>query len=190
MDPVVIQGDRVRLIPPPDIGFARITGEWVNDPLTRHLIGGSAYQMSLATREDFVRERLTQSFSGLYLMIEVVDLPEQQVVGAIELRKTSPEHRSGEVGILVGREYWGRGYGTDAMRALCRFAFEEMDLRRISLEVMEFNTRAIRSYERIGFVVEGRFREDTYLHGHYYDTLAMGLLREEFEAAEAGRGQG
>ncbi len=184
MDPVVIQGDRVRLVPPPDVGFARMTGDWVNDPLTRHLIGGSAYQLSLATREDFVRERLTQSFNGLYLMIEAADLPDLPVVGAIELRKTSPEHRSGEVGILVGREYWGRGYGTDAMRALCGFAFEQMDLRRISLAVMEFNTRAIRSYERVGFVAEGRLRQDTYLGGDYYDTIVMGLLREEFRPSK------
>jgi len=186
MDPVVISGVRVRLIPPPDVSFAQRTGPWVNDPLTRHLIGGAAYQMSLATREDFVRERLTQSFNGLYLMIEAVNLPESHVVGAIELRKTRPEHRLGEVGILIGREYWGRGYGTDAMRALCRFAFEQMDLRRISLEVMEFNIRAIRSYGRVGFVAEGRLRQDTYLEGHYYDTVVMGLLREDFERAGGG----
>ncbi len=188
MDPIVIEGERVRLIPPADIGFARLTGEWVNDPLTRHLIGGPAYQMSLASREDFVRDRLTQSFNGIYLMIQAIDTSEPVVVGAIELRKVSPEHRSAEVGILVGdRGYWGQGYGTDAMRALCRFAFEEMDLHRIYLDVLEFNTRAIRAYERVGFVVEGRQRQDAYLGGHYYDSLAMGLLREEFEAAERAR---
>lgn len=188
MDPVIVEGDRVRLIPPPDVGFARMTGAWVNDPLTRHLIGGPAYQLSLASREDFVRERLTPSFDGVYLMIEAADLPEPVVIGAIELRKVAPEHRSAEMGILVGdREYWGRGYGTDAMRAMCRFAFEEMDLRRISLGVMSFNTRAIRSYERVGFVVEGRLREDTYLGGYYYDTVSMGLLRADFEVAERAR---
>lgn len=188
VDPIVIQGERVRLIPPPDVGFAHLTGAWVNDPLTRHLIGGPAYQLSLASREDFVRDRLKPSFDGLYLMIEAIDTPAPEVIGAIELRKVSPEHRSGEVGILVGeRAYWGRGYGTDAMRALCRFAFEEMDLHRIHLGVLEFNTRAIRAYEQVGFVVEGRLRQDAYLGGHYYDSLVMGLLREDFEAAETAR---
>jgi RimJ/RimL family protein N-acetyltransferase len=167
-----------------------MTGAWINDPLTRHLIGGPAYQMSLASREDFVRPRLTPSFDGVYLMIEVIDTPEPVVIGAIELRKITPEHRSAEVGILVGDPtYRGRGYGTDAMRALCRFAFEEMDLRRIYLGVMEFNARAIRSYEQVGFVVEGRLRQDTYLGGHYYDSFIMGLLREDFEAVERERGK-
>ena len=125
-DPVVIQGDRVRLVPPRDVAFAQMTGAWVNDPVTRHLIGGPAYQMSLASREDFVRPRLTPSFDGVYLMIEVIDTAEPVVIGAIELRKITPEHRSAEVGILVGdRGYQGQGYGTDAMRALCRFAFEK-----------------------------------------------------------------
>ena len=186
--PIVIQGKRVRLVPPPDIGFAHLTGVWVTDPFTRHLIGGPAYQLSLASREDFVRDRLTQSFNGLYLMIEVIDTPEPVVIGAIELRKVSAEHRSAEVGILVGdRMYWGHGYGTDALHALCRFAFEEMDLHRVHLSVLEFNTRAIRAYEQVGFVVEGRLRQDAYLGGHYYDSLAMGLLRTDFEAAERAR---
>lgn len=190
MDAVVIQGERVRLVPPPDVGFAQMTGAWVNDAETRHLIGGPAYQMSLASREDFLRSRLTPSFDGVYLMIEVCDTPEPVVIGTIELRKITPEHRSAEVGILLGdRAYWGRGYGTDAMRTVCRFAFEEMDLHRIQLGVMEFNTRATRSYERVGFVVEGRLRQDTYLGGHYYDTLIMGLLREDFQAAERARSE-
>ncbi|RJQ12030.1 MAG: N-acetyltransferase, partial [Dehalococcoidia bacterium] len=53
--------------------------------------------------------------------------------------------------------------------------------------VLEFNTRAIHAYERVGFVVEGRLRQAAYLGGHYYDSLVMGLLREEFEAAERAR---
>lgn len=188
-EPVVIRGDSVRLVPPSGIEFAQVTGAWVNDPLTRHLIVGPAYQMSLAVREDFLRERLTPSFQGVYLVIETLDTPEPVAIGAIELRQVSPEHRSADVGILVGdRAYWGRGYGTDAMRALCRFAFEEMDLNRIELHVLEMNTRAVRSYERVGFVVEGRQRQDAYLGGHYYDSLVMGLLRADFEAAERAQG--
>lgn len=187
-EPVVIRGEKVRLVPPSGVEFAQLTGAWVNAPLTHHLIGGPAYQLSLAAREDFLRDRLEPSFKGLYLVIETLDTPEPVAIGAIELRKVSPEHRSADVGILVGdRAYWGRGYGTDAMRALCRFAFEEMDLHRIELRVLEVNTRAVKSYERVGFVVEGRQRQAAYLGGHYYDSLVMGLLREDFEAAERAR---
>ncbi len=187
MDPAVIHGDRVRLVPPSGVDFARQTA-WVNDPFIRHLIVGPAYQMSLARREDFLRERLTPSFNGAFLVIEAIDGPETVAIGTIELRQAKPEARSAEVGILVGeRAYWGLGYGTDAMRALCRFAFEEMAQHRIHLGVAEFNTRALRSYEQVGFVVEGRLRQDVYLQGRYYDSFVMGLLREDFEAAERAR---
>lgn len=189
-DPVVIHGDRVRLVPPPDIGFAQMTEAWVNDPFTRHLIGGSAYQMSLASREDFVRSRLTPSFDGVYLMIEVIDTPEPVVIGAIELRKITPEHRSAEASILrrrpglPGARLW---HGSDARPLPLRLRGDGP--ARIHLGVMEFNARAIRSYEQVGFMVEGRLRQDTYLGGHYYDSFVMGLLREDFEVAERAREQ-
>ncbi len=93
-EPVVIRGEQVRLVPPPGIEFAKVTGTWVNDPLTRHLIVGPAYQMSLAAREDFLRERLEPSFKGVYLVIETLDTPEPVAIGAIELRQVSPEHRT------------------------------------------------------------------------------------------------
>jgi RimJ/RimL family protein N-acetyltransferase len=191
MGPVVIEGERVRLVPPDGLAFARITA-WINDPEVSHLLIGPAYQRSLASREDFLRPRLSPSFDGIYLVIEAVDSPETsppRAIGAIELRKTSAEHRTGDVGIVIGeRADWGRGYGTEAMRLLCRFAFEQMDLNRITLHVVEFNVRAIRSYERVGFVVEGRLRQDAYLAGHYYDVIAMGLLRSDFEAVERAHG--
>jgi len=89
------------------------------------------------------------------------------------------------VGILIGAQAQrGGGYGTEAMRLACRFAFEEMGLERVELETFEFNTRAVRSYEKVGFVVEGTKRRGAYLGGRFYDVIVMGLLREELRDPE------
>ena len=86
---------------------------------------------------------------------------------------------------MIGeKDCWGRGYGTDAIRALLRFAFREMNLNRVWLTTGENNPRALACYRKCGFREEGHLRQDRYLEGRYWDTILMGILREEFEALE------
>ena len=87
------------------------------------------------------------------------------------------------MGIQIGeRDYWGKGYGTDALRVLLRYAFDELNLQRVSLSVLEGNARAMRSYEKCGFRYEGRERHAWAYDGRRWDEIYMGLLREEWEA--------
>jgi RimJ/RimL family protein N-acetyltransferase len=78
------------------------------------------------------------------------------------------------------KEYWNNGFGTDAMKALVHYLFYTMNVNRIQLDTWSGNERAIRSYEKLGFVVEGRLRNDAFIDGKYYDTMIMGLLKKEF----------
>lgn len=90
-------------------------------------------------------------------------------------------HQNAWVGIGLGeREYWGKGYGTDAMRLALRYAFTELNLYRVTLNVFEYNPRAIRSYEKAGFCHEGRQRQFLNRNGKRWDVLEMGILREEW----------
>jgi RimJ/RimL family protein N-acetyltransferase len=97
-------------------------------------------------------------------------------------------HGEGWVGIVIGeRDYWGRGYGTDAMLIMLRFAFAELNLRRMALGVFANNPRAIRSYEKAGFQREGVVRGDCRRDGQRWDTVYMGILREEWEAINSSQ---
>lgn len=88
-----------------------------------------------------------------------------------------------EVGIGIGEKaYWGRGYGREALRVLLWHVFSDLGFQRAELNTWGGNTRAIRSYESCGFRVEGRLRRGELVDGVYYDTVWMGLLREEFDA--------
>jgi RimJ/RimL family protein N-acetyltransferase len=90
--------------------------------------------------------------------------------------------REAWVGIAIGdHRNQGRWYGTDAMNVMVRFAFVELNLNRISLDVFEYNNRGIRSYEKVGFKLEGRERESVYRDGRWWDTLYMGILRKDWE---------
>jgi RimJ/RimL family protein N-acetyltransferase len=107
-------------------------------------------------------------------------------IGSCGFHELDWRHRVAELGILIGPpDYWGRGYGTDAVRTLCGWGFNELNLHRIWLRVFADNERAQRCYEKAGFVVEGRMRESNFHNGAYRDTILMGLLRPEWPAQQA-----
>ena len=89
-------------------------------------------------------------------------------------------------GIGIGeRSDWGKGYGTDAMRLILRYAFIELNLYRVSLDALGSNARAIRSYEKCGFVREGELRDAARYDGQYVGEVYMGILRDEWEQRNA-----
>jgi RimJ/RimL family protein N-acetyltransferase len=88
--------------------------------------------------------------------------------------------------IAIGeRTNWGKGFGTDALKTLQRYVFKELNLRRLTLIVFEYNQRARRAYEKAGFVVEGRIRGAILRHGQRWDWLIMGVLREDWQKMQA-----
>lgn len=112
-------------------------------------------------------------------------------IGAGGLHGIDRIARAATLGIFIGnRDYWGRGYGSDAVALLLEFAFDQLNLHRVSLHVYDYNTRAIRAYERRGFVHEGRLRQAGFREGRYYDILVMGILDEEYRRARPGAAAG
>jgi RimJ/RimL family protein N-acetyltransferase len=118
-------------------------------------------------------------------------LEDDKLIGEVELDGVQWAHGDTFVGISLGeREYWGRGYGTDAMRVMLRYAFMELNLFRVSLNVYGYNRRAIRSYEKVGFKYEGQARKVIHRDGKRFDLMFMGILREEWEARYCSDGKG
>jgi RimJ/RimL family protein N-acetyltransferase len=112
-----------------------------------------------------------------HLNLAIERLEEPGAIGMCDLMRIETPTRTAELGIWVGRPWWQGGYGTDAARTLCRFGFEHVNLHRITLIVNADNAQAIRTYEKVGFVHEGRLREAAFVHGGRVDQLVMGLLR-------------
>jgi RimJ/RimL family protein N-acetyltransferase len=148
--------------------------ELVWDPdVSRHL--AIAWPDSIAGTHAFW-ERARANGDGVVL---VVDTLAGELIGLCSLEGINPRTRSAALGIWIGRTYWDRGYGTDAVRTLCRYGFAEMNLQRIGLAVYETNPRGVRAYEKIGFKEEGRRRRAHFVDGGYIDVIVMGLLAEE-----------
>ena len=88
-----------------------------------------------------------------------------------------------ELGITIGYpEYWGQGYGREAVKLLVDYGFRYRNARKIWLKVHASNERGQRAYKAVGFVEEGRLREHVYSAGTYDDLIFMGILRSEWNS--------
>ena len=83
---------------------------------------------------------------------------------------------------LAGKQFFGKGYGTEAIQLILEYGFRQLQLHRIELEVYDFNPRAQHVYEKVGFVREGVRRDVLLWDGVYHSAIVMGILAEEYEA--------
>jgi RimJ/RimL family protein N-acetyltransferase len=104
-----------------------------------------------------------------------------RAIGEVLLFDLDHANGSAQVGIFIGEpDEWGKGYGTDAVRAIVDFGFAELRLERIWLNVSTENPRAQRSYEKVGFVREATLRHDRWEGGRYTSGHVMSILRDEW----------
>jgi len=175
----VIYGDRIRFRAPEKEDIAMFV-DWLNDPEVR--AGLSLFlPMSVAKEEHWFENMLKRPQEEQPMTIEVQDEVGWNPIGNVGLFGFNDISRSAEAGIMIGEKaYWDQGYGTEAMKLLLKHGFETLNLNRISIQVFANNPRAIRCYEKVGFVHEGRSRQAIFTDGVYYDVLWMSVIREEW----------
>lgn len=103
------------------------------------------------------------------------------IVGCVYLLNIDTINRSGELHIMIGNKVnRGKGIGTFAVSSIIDHAFQDLNLRRLQLEVLESNEIAQKLYRKMGFVEEGRKRKAVFKDGQYVDEIIMGLLRDDY----------
>jgi RimJ/RimL family protein N-acetyltransferase len=175
-------GERVYLRPV-EVEDVPLLLKWINDPEVNRFLG--AFQPYNAVRErEWVEGLYKQPGDSVLLIVLKEDDRPIGSCGLHQLRMDVP-NRCCELGILIGEpEFQSRGYGAEAMKLLCDYGFNRLGLRRIGLRVYEYNRRAIRCYEKVGFREEGRLREARFIDGQFCDVVMMGLLEREFRGEE------
>lgn len=105
-----------------------------------------------------------------------------EFIGGCGIHRISWKNRHLDLSVFIGdKKFWGNGYGTDTMKVLVRFAFDQLNMNKVKLNVFSSNKGAIKCYEKSGFKVEGVLRDEIYANGVYCDDIAMGMLRTEYE---------
>jgi RimJ/RimL family protein N-acetyltransferase len=162
---------------------------WINDPEVRQGIG-IYLPYAMADEEEWFETMRKRSANEHNFAIEVrppggqaseAGMGSWKMIGSCGFFNLDHRNRSTEFGIMIGdKNYWNKGYGTEAVRLLCQHGFNTLNLNRIYLMVLENNPGAIRAYEKAGFVHEGRQRQAEFRDGKYIDMLVMSMLKDEF----------
>jgi RimJ/RimL family protein N-acetyltransferase len=177
----ILQGKLVRLSAVDSKEFSQAFTVWRRDSEFMRLIDTSAARLGSQKDSQNVLEKELEEQQLNQHWFTIRTLAEDKLIGDIGLYVVSWPGRDAFVGLGIGeRAFWGRGYGTDAMQLMLSYAFMEVNLRRVTLTVFDYNPRAIRSYEKAGFRQEGRRRKLLHRDGKRYDELFMGILREEW----------
>jgi RimJ/RimL family protein N-acetyltransferase len=178
----LFEGELVRLGTVDKEKDAEFFAKWNTDSdYIRLLDIGPSYLYSTKQIQDWIEESDDNECEFAIRTIEG-----DKTVGTIGFNDFNWTCGTAWVGIGIGDvDYRGKGYGTDAMKVMLRYAFEELNLHRVNLSVFEFNKRAIRSYEKCGFKYEGVQHEFIYKDDKRWDILNMGILQSEWKAQQA-----
>jgi RimJ/RimL family protein N-acetyltransferase len=180
--PDLLVGDRVilrRHVPGNLAAFMR----WYADPEVSRLTRYQEGPMARPEIERFFQARVLGSDS---LAMAIHEKATDRLLGTCAFSQLDGENGSALFHITIGeKDVWGKGFGTEATRLMVEHAFERLRLHRIGLSVFAFNGRAIRAYQRAGFVIEGRAREAIRRDNRWWDEVEMSILDSDWRAQQA-----
>ncbi len=172
-----LQGDRVLLRPlrEGDIAERLEAGRW-SDQYSQAIAG------DLVPSAEFTQERAAGWFASRPESMKWAIEIDSRLSGEIRLDRIEEQDASASlaIGIFIPA-LWGKGYGTEAIKMVLDYAFNEMEMHRIWLMVMESNVRAVRAYEKCGFKVEGRLRDSVRTSSGWESDVIMSILEDEYE---------
>lgn len=155
-------------------GLRQTLFDWMNDPAVRRA-AGEFRAMSELDLDAWIGRVAAGTGSAFFFIVER-DAP--TAVGFALLTDISPQHRRAGLSIAIpDPARRGRGHGGDALRAVLDYAFRDLGLERVELDVLTENEAAVRLYRRVGFQDEGVRRRYFYVDGDFRDVLSMAALR-------------
>ena len=169
-------GDRIYLSPRNSEDVELFT-EWLNDFEVTDYTGRSGILTTLAGEKKYLEDN-----SSPEATFAIVTIENDKMIGTVGLENVNSINRTATLGIFIGdKDYRDKGYGTEAIRLILEYVFNYMNLNNIKLDLMAFNIRALKCYEKCGFKEYGRRRKCKFVNGRYYDNISMDILAEEFE---------
>ncbi len=173
---IFLEGENIYLRPldPDDADTFQV---WFNNPELRKwmLI---PLPVSKVQEKEFI-ENMVKSKEDVVLSIVVKE--GDRLIGNVGLHQISQTNRKAMLGIAIADpDMTSKGYGTEAMKLIIEYGFNELNLHRIWLFTHDFNERAYKAYKKLGFKDEGMWRESLYYQGKYHDQHIMGILKQEW----------
>ena len=178
----LIVGNRVCLRSYEVSDLDEIMEDWNRMELRRLLGNVDKGPVARNQGEEWIKEtwKLRQERKAFHFAVEVI--ADKKLIGDTSLFDFNWTSRSAEVGISIhNSEYWGKSYGAETLDLILQFAFRDLNMNRVELDVFDFNKRAQNCYLKVGFKEIGRKRKACFIDGQYHDIILMDLLSEEWK---------
>ncbi|MDR2194101.1 MAG: GNAT family N-acetyltransferase [Treponema sp.] len=160
---------------PMDANDAEKYTEWLND--MDILVNLQLYNGIINVEN----ERAFTNNVSKYHIYSIIDIKKDELIGNCGFMDIDNLNQTAEVGIFIGnKNYWNKGYGTEALTLLLDYGFKALNLNNIQLRVYGYNKRAKRCYEKVGFKQIGIRREALYRNLERHDILYMDIVSKEF----------
>lgn len=163
----------LRAMEPEDMELYR---EMANDPETERLLGGWSFPIAKQEQRAWYERAVTDKKN---LRFTVVIKETGEAIGMLNLVDIDWKNGSAFHGIRL-KENKGKGYGTDAVMALMRYAFEELRLVRLDTSIIEFNIPSQGLYKKCGWTIEGTKKKAIYREGRHHDSLIVGITNDDY----------
>jgi RimJ/RimL family protein N-acetyltransferase len=166
---------------------AEVEARWTHDPAFVAPLEGQPAE-PLSTRQVEKRHEKDKEAEQANKLFHFVlrSRKDDRPLGFARLQWIEWPHGTSHLRLYIGDAAdRGKGYGTEALRLVLRYIFEELNLHRVSASVAGYNEGAIRFFERAGFVTEVQWRKAIHRDGQRWDLLLMGLLREEWQSRKS-----
>ena len=172
----MIEGKKVRLRSLTKKDFNK-TFKWHNDLELKNLTLSHPFPVTDVQEEEWY-ENLLKDSSNKNVYFGIEDIANEVLAGIIFLSKINMIHQTCWLGVFIGEETArGKGFGKEAVNLLVDFAFNSLNFRKVSLEVVKTNKNAISVYKKLGFVQEGEMKKQVFIEGKYSDLIIMSLKK-------------
>ncbi len=172
---VFLEGKKVILRPFTKNDIPTLT-RWINDPEVRQFLIAT-FPTSEEKEEEWIKS-LGSDDKNIVLAIET---KEGVLIGSMGIHRISWKDGVCTTGALLGeKDYWGKGYGTDAKMALLDYIFNTLNLRKVCSDVYTFNKRSLQYSLHCGYKIEGTRKKHIFKKGKYWDLIELGLFKEDW----------
>lgn len=170
-----IIGERLYLSPI-NVEDVEIYTKWMNDLNVVKYIRQNTNIISLIGEKEYLENASKEKYNFAMVLKE-----NDELIGNISLAHINEVNRTAELGIFIGEEKnMSKGYGTEAIKLLLDYGFNQLNLNNIMLKLLSFNSRAYKCYEKAGFRKFGIWKQSIYFNGKYYDEIFMNVLKKDF----------
>lgn len=172
----MLESDRLLCVPLSLVHLSQEYVGWLNNPVIyKYLDTGGNYTIETLRNYLSEAEKKDIFFWAIHLKIN------NKHIGNIKIDPVNLKHGWGEYGIMMGdMDEWGKGYAFEASSAIIHYCFETLNLRKINLGVIEENVKAVELYKKLGFTIEGVFKDHIIHNGRYLNSLRMALFNLEY----------